>query len=70
MAGTDELIPLPLVLRELPEPRPSYRNLYTAALDDRIPAERVRGRWQVRRRNLPKIIEILRAHAPNKSSGR
>jgi hypothetical protein len=63
--ATDDRIPLSLVpqmLRELKLTRRpwGYRQIYNAAVDGRIPAERGdNGRWTVTRRRLPEVAEAL-----------
>jgi hypothetical protein len=57
-------IPLPLVGRRLAaltgQRAPSYRSLYVAALDGKIPAEQqVNGRWDVAAADLPHIAEAF-----------
>jgi hypothetical protein len=45
---TQTLVPLALVPREIAAlgfPAPSYRSLYHAVLDGRVPAVNERGRW-------------------------
>jgi hypothetical protein len=60
---SETTIPLPLLpreLRELTDRAPSYRALYLAALDGRIPATiGGNGRWSVDRHDLPRIAEIM-----------
>ena len=55
----NDLIPLSSVPRAIQaltgEPGPPYRHAYFAALDGRIPAEQVRGRWFVRQADLPAV---------------
>ena len=38
---------------------PRYVELYRACLDGQIPAHQDRGRWYVKRDDLPRIAEIL-----------
>lgn len=77
MSGTpDDLIQLAQLPRELRDAadliereqtalnRVRYKNLYGAVVDGLVPAERVDGRWYVRRRSLPTIAQTfgLRIH--------
>ena len=39
--------------------RLNHRRVFGAVLDGMIPAERINGRWYVRRDDLPKIAELL-----------
>jgi hypothetical protein len=68
---SETTIPLPLLpreLRELTDRAPSYRALYLAALDGRIPATIGRnGRWSVDRHDLPRIAEIMTGGPVKKS---
>ncbi len=64
-------IPLPLVPRELArligQTSPSYRALYSAALDGRILAELgANGRWTVAQADLPEIAKAfgIGKHSP------
>ena len=61
------VIPLPALSSELRRaggPKVSYRKLYEAALDGRIPAERSpKGRWTVAARDLPRVAQALGAGA-------
>jgi hypothetical protein len=57
------LIPLTQLARELwsltgQEP-PNYRQLHMLVLDGTIPAELVRGRWQIEPTDLPGIAQTL-----------
>ncbi len=57
-------VPLPLVPRELirltGQRSPSYRAVYLAALDQKIPAERQEnGRWDVAEADMPLIAEAF-----------
>jgi hypothetical protein len=59
----ESVIPLPQLPRELraltgQEP-PSYRTIYNMVVDDIIPAELVRGRWQIARPDLRGIAKRL-----------
>jgi hypothetical protein len=61
------LILLPNVLRDIAEggdnveQEPTYRDVYNAAVDARIPAERGdNGRWSVARADVPLIRATLR----------
>jgi hypothetical protein len=54
-------LPLELRRRRLVEPPPTYRELYQAILDGRIPAEQgSNGRWYWRNSNLPEIAAAFR----------
>jgi hypothetical protein len=56
-------IPLALLSARLAQrtgrPAPGYRSLPMAALDARLPAERVNGRWYVREADLDHVAEAL-----------
>jgi hypothetical protein len=39
---------------------PTYRKIYESVLNGLIPAEQVRGRWFVSRKDLPAIAETFR----------
>lgn len=59
-----DLIPLPLVIRELRAltgqlPRGGYRSLYAKVLSMQVPAEQIGGRWHIRREDLPAVAERL-----------
>jgi hypothetical protein len=57
-----ELIPLTAVAMELKAlgfNPPAYRYTFNAALDARIPAERINARWYVRREDLPLIATVV-----------
>lgn len=41
------------------KPSPSYRRLYNLTVDGRLPAEQVKGRYQLRRTDLPAIAVSL-----------
>jgi hypothetical protein len=64
-----ERIPLPLVVRamreqELTRRPPSYRQVYSAVIDGRVPAEQdLNGRWTVGAADLPLIAATLCADA-------
>ena len=36
-----------------------YRKLYNSVLDGDVPAEQVRGRWYVRRKNLKRVASFM-----------
>ena len=64
----DEWIQLAQLPREIEaatgRPPPPYRAFYSAVIDGRLPAVRLRGRWYVERNSLPRIIaEFAPAHA-------
>lgn len=46
----------------------SHRAVFNAALDGVIPAQRINGRWYVRRADLPRIAELLEAAVERKAS--
>jgi hypothetical protein len=60
-----ERIPLPLVVRALRERRltrqpPSYRQVYAAVIDGRVPAEQdISGRWTIGETDLPVVAAEL-----------
>lgn len=64
-----ERIPLPLVVRALRDRKltrrpPSYRQVYSAVIDGRVPAEQdLNGRWSVGTADLPLIAAALCADA-------
>jgi len=65
----DDTIPLAQLPRELAAQftnPPKYRDLYVKIVDGDLPASRQRGRWTVRRCDLPLIAETLglKAAAP------
>jgi hypothetical protein len=64
----DHRIPLPLLPGEFrrmgANPVAPYRILLTAAMDARIPADRVNGRWYVERADLPQIAAALEMELP------
>ena len=64
----DHRIPLPLLPGELrrmgANPVAPYRIVLTAAMDARIPANRVNGRWYVERADLPQIAAALEMELP------
>jgi hypothetical protein len=56
------LVPRLMRERGITRDPPSYRHIYLAALDGRIPAQREsNGRWSVRELDLPSIAEKLGA---------
>lgn len=62
----ENAVPLSLLRRELAraagvsiECVPDYRRLYLETLNGRIPAEQQRGRWYVRKDDLPAIASAL-----------
>jgi hypothetical protein len=61
-------IPLPLLPGEYrrmgAKPVAPYRIILTAAMDARIPANRVNGRWYVDRSDLPEIAAVLEMELP------
>jgi hypothetical protein len=66
---TDERVNLAQVPLELGKltgaTPPSYRRVYNAAIDGRLPgAEHVNGRWGVRRSRLPEVAEALGLTVP------
>lgn len=60
MSSTLPLSTVPAALEREGFTPPSYRRVYAAALDRRIPAERgANGRWTVRPSDLPVIADAL-----------
>ena len=60
MPSSIPLSAVPLALEGKGWTPPSYRRVYAAALDRRIPAERgPNGRWTVARDDLPAIADAL-----------
>jgi hypothetical protein len=79
MKSGSDLIPLAQVRQELQDASDllglevaalnavRHRTIQGAALDGLLPARRERGRWYVRRGDLPKIAEALGIIQPKKS---
>ena len=59
----DDRIPLPLILREIAnatgEPAPEYHRVYKEVLTGNVPAEHQRGRWFIRRQDIPQAVAAL-----------
>lgn len=55
-------IPLPSLAGELRSrygDAPTYRELYQATLDGRLPADCIKGRWHVRTADLDRVAELF-----------
>jgi hypothetical protein len=63
MPSPDDLLPLSELPRAIAalsgQSPPAFGRVYVACVSARYPAERVRGRWYVRRRDLGLVAEAL-----------